>query len=80
MYLSALCTIARRENARANTINDLPSVLVRDERLMVDRRRASLTETGRTTPSALRLNREKRGVAATVIQFFSGSREVLGML
>lgn len=57
-----------------------PSELTREERLTVDRRRASLTDTGKTIPSPLRPKREKRGVAAVESQFCSGSREVLGML
>ena len=55
----------------------LPFTL-REERLAVDRRRASLSETGMTTPSALRDRRENRGAEALVIQFSSGFRDVLG--
>ena len=44
-----------------------------------ERRRASRAETGRTTPSAFRPRREKRGAAAWVIQFSSGLRDVEGI-
>lgn len=57
-----------------------PSVLARDERLTVDRRRASFSDIGMTTPSPLSPRRENRGAEAEVSQFSSGLREVAGKL
>lgn len=45
---------------------------------IVERRRASLADTGRTTPSAFRPRRENFGAAAADIQLSSGLRDVLG--